>query len=105
MKRHKEQVKSTKVEGRRRETGANSVLRTAYSVSRVSKMINQEVIGGEIWEVLTTFCEKQSQFENGLMNINSFLKKDYGNGPRFEGLKNKANSKPICRPSVGNPKH
>ena len=61
-------------------------------------------IGDIICEVLTTFFAKQSQFENGRVNVSSFLKKDYGNGPRFEGLKNKANSKPIRRPPAGNPK-
>jgi hypothetical protein len=35
--------------------------------------------------------KKQSQFENGRIDVKSFMGKDYIDTPRFEGLKNKAN--------------
>ena len=48
------------MKGRIQNTGANSLLRGAYSVSRVSKMVDQEVIGGENWAHSTTSVQKKA---------------------------------------------
>jgi hypothetical protein len=48
--------------------------------------------------------KKQSQFASSQIGLSYFLKGNYGKMALFETLKNKPNSKPICRLLAGNPK-
>jgi len=48
--------------------------------------------------------KKQTQFAGGQIDAKSYSKGDYEETAAVWVAKNKANSKPICRPSAGNSK-